>query len=66
MDKPILDLRQDNNTEFYAHWPRKFILVEHNVDAIPRRLFCGKLLKRAAILSMVQAIHIAKYVDVAA
>jgi hypothetical protein len=69
MDKPILDLRQDTNTEFYAFIGRvSLLLVEHNVDAITVTTFLREITEAGGnTLSTVQAMHIAQnYVDVAA
>ena len=69
MDKPILDLRQDPNTEFYAFIGRvSLLLVEHNVDAITVTTFLREITEAGGnTLSTVQAMHIAQnYVDVAA
>jgi hypothetical protein len=69
MDKPILDLRQDTNPEFYAFIGRVcLLLVEHNVDAITAATFLREITEAGGnTLSTVQAMHIAQnYVDVAA
>ena len=69
MDKPILDLRQDTNTEFYAFIGRvSLLLVEHNVDAFTVTTFLREITEAGGnTLSTVQAMHIAQnYVDVAA
>jgi hypothetical protein len=69
MDKPLLDLRQDTNTEFYAFIGRvSLLLVEHNVDAITATTFLREITEAGGnALSTAQALRIAQnYVDVAA
>jgi hypothetical protein len=61
MDKPILDLRQDTNPEFYAFIGRvSLLLVEHNVDAITAATFLREIAEAGGnTLNTVQAMHIA-------
>jgi len=68
MDKPILDLTQRSNEEFYAFIGRVcLLLVDYNVDAITAATFVREIAAAGgSALSLEQAMDIAgSYVDMA-
>ena len=68
MDKPLLDLAQCAQTDFYALIGRvSLLLVEHNIDAITVTMFLREIVDAGGdALSLEQVRHIAShYVDMA-
>lgn len=68
MDRPLLDLAQRADVDFYAFIGRvSLLLVEHNIDAITVTMFLREIVDAGGnALSLEQARHIAShYVDMA-